>query len=119
MNKIVKDQLKKCNYCDLSNYNEETNSYLIPKVSGVKLEKNKEYIIELSDKAFDSNYYVNINWNKGRAPKSKYYNCEVFDITGKIARISGVSYDPETDLTTQEYWNGFVSIDHINVIKEL
>lgn len=119
MNKITKEQLNKCTSCDLSNFNEITNEYFIPKRTDARLEKNKEYILELSDKAFSKDFYVNINWNKNRVPKSKYYHCEILEISGRVARISGISYDLENDKDTFAFWDGFVSTDHIKIIKEL
>lgn len=52
MNKIIKEQLDKVTRADLSNFNEETNTYFIPKKNEIKVENNKAYLIHIKEDFF-------------------------------------------------------------------
>ena len=61
MNKLVAEQLKKVQFANLDNYDESTKEYTIPKLTELRLEKNKSYLIRLKDECFDKKLYININ----------------------------------------------------------
>jgi hypothetical protein len=48
MNQIVKKQLEKVTYADLSNFNPETNTYYIKKYTRAKYNIGKCYLVKVS-----------------------------------------------------------------------
>lgn len=119
MNKIIKDQLNKVQFADLSNFDEKTNTYIIPKKTDIKIEKYKTYIIELLDKCFDKEALININWNRGKVPTSKYYKAEILNIVGRNVQINGLAYDLETKSDLNTFWTGYLELKNIKIIETL
>ena len=119
MNKLIEDQLKKIQFADLSNFDPIENEYSIPKRVDIKIEKYKSYIIELKKECFDRESIININWNKSKIPNCNFYKAEVIDILPKVIHIEGLGYDIDSDKDLDVFWNGYVPINGIKIIKKL
>lgn len=52
MNELTKKQLDSVQIADLSHFNKEDNTFLIPQKKTIKIEKNKAYLIYLTDSFF-------------------------------------------------------------------
>ena len=91
---LVKEQLNKVVYADLSNYDEKTNTYHIPKINQIKLQINHSYIIKIKDSLYE-NELLKSNYNQGRTPPYKSYLIDIVSILGKIIKVNGVEYDLE------------------------
>ena len=118
MNKLIEDQLKKVTCADLSNFNKETNTYLIPKKRDIKIEQDKCYLIRLTDKFFN-NETVCINWNSGKLPKFKACKVDVLKIMGKMIKVNCIGYDEETDEDLSYFWTGWIYLPDVEVIKKI
>ena len=91
---LVKEQLNKVVYADLSNYDEKTNTYHIPKINQIKLQVNHSYIVKIKDSLCE-NELLKSNYNQGRTPPYKSYLIDIVSILGKIIKVNGVEYDLE------------------------
>lgn len=118
MSKIIQEELQKVEYANLSNFNAQTNTYIIPKRSDLKLEMDNCYLIHLKPAAF-TNEVVKTNWNNGSVPSQEYMKVDVSKVAGKMAKVVGVGYDNTTQQDLGYFWSGWLSIQDIEIIKKL
>lgn len=114
---LVKDQLSKVIYADLSNYDKETNTYYIPKINQIKLKINHQYLIKIKDSLY-TNEILRNNYNNGKNPPCKCYLVDVVLILGKIIKVNGVEYDLLNDMILNNLWSGYLAIKDIEVLEE-
>ena len=117
-NKIIEQQLAKVQNANLSNYIPETDTYIIPKHVGIKIEEDKGYIIYLKDGAFTNTTIIN-NWNNGSFPTVRYLKIDIAKKMNNMIKVVSVGYDPITEQDLDKYWSGWLSIDNINIIARL
>lgn len=116
--KIVQDQLDKVIYADLSNYNEETKTYYIPKINQIRLQLNHSYMIKIKDSLLN-NEILKSNYNSGKTPPYNCYLIDVLSILGKIIKVNGVEYDLDRNTSRNNLWSGYLSIRDIEILKEV
>lgn len=121
MNPIIKKQLEQCKVADLSNYNEETRTFSIPKYNQTRIIEGKSYVIKLDPTLLQPNPgdSFHINWNKGSVPLSNSMIVEVGKINGKAIYVFGIGYDIDADKSTEGVWTGWLPIERITVVKGL
>lgn len=120
MNELIKKQLEQCIYANLDNYDEETNTYHIPKYTKVKYETNKMYLVKVSKEFVNNtNSVVACNWNNSTAPKYEYLKIYISKFNGKMAYIDSLAINPITKQDLTEMWSGWISIDDLTLIQEL
>ena len=115
---LIQEQLSKVVYADLSNYDEETHTYYIPKINQIKLQVNHSYIIKIKDSLY-MNELLKSNYNQGRTPPYKSYLIDIVSILGRVIKVNGVEYDLEKNKTLNNLWSGYLSIKDIEIIKEM
>lgn len=106
---------------DLSNYDEATNTYIIPKISSKRPKVDCCYIIRL-DKSLliaDPNSVLSSNWNKGTFPKCEYYKVDVVKEVGKLIYVNGIGYDNQTKQDLDSYWSGWLPIQQVSIVEEI
>lgn len=60
------------------------------------------------------------NYNNGIVPKCEYMEIELLEVMGKLYKINGVGYDPETGLELlNERWTGYVPEKGIKFLREV
>ncbi len=118
MSDLIKKQLEKVQIADLSNFDPETNTYIIPQKKSIKIENNKAYLIYLND-SFFYNSTLKDNWNKGFMPKDRYLKCEINNVVAKMIQVTAIGYDMLNKKDTYNFWNGWVSLDDIQVLQKL
>ena len=70
---IRDEQLKKCEFADLSDYNQETRTYHIPKYNKPIYIIGKCYIIKVHNEVINNITSVTAtNWNHCTAPTNQY-----------------------------------------------
>ena len=114
---LVKEQLNKVVYADLSNYDEKTNTYHIPKINQIKLQINHSYIIKIKDSLY-MNELLKSNYNQGRTPPYKSYLIDIVSILGKIIKVNGVEYDLTLNKVLNNLWSGYLAIKDIEILEE-
>lgn len=121
MNKIVKEQLKKCDTARLPPFDDNTTHLLIKKYVPVSVVENNYYLIAISNSILHptENSLLVSNWNNGSVPKHTHYKCEVIKKLGQMIKINGLAYDMSTNLDINEMWTGWLPLDGIEIIKKL
>lgn len=115
---IIKKQLDRVEYADLTNYNPETNTYIIKKRVDIKLEADSCYLIRIKPSA-RYNFTVIENWNNGSMPSSDYLKVDISKVMAKMVKVVGVAYDHITQQDLASFWSGWLSTDDVEVIAKL
>lgn len=115
---IIKKQLEKVEYADLSNFNSETNTYIIKKRVDIKLELDNCYLIRVKPSAH-SNFVVLSNWNNGSIPTYEYLKVDISKLMGKMVKVVGVAHDYQNHQDLGSFWSGWLSTDDLEVIAKL
>ena len=117
MRDIIKDQLSKVKYVDVSGI-KEGEPFFIKKRIPTNFELNKEYIIELNDDLLikGKNDILESNFNHGRVPKDKKLHGEVQIILGKMILFNGFGWNGKDK---DNYWSGYLPKDKIKIIEML
>lgn len=121
MNKIIKEQLKKCVVANVPSYDDNTTHLQIKKYNEIKLVENSYYLIRLSSSITNppSNSVLASNWNNGSVPKHSYFKCEISRVMGTMIKINGLAYDMTNNKDLNEMWSGWLPIEGIEVISKL
>ena len=114
MNKIIKEQLNKCNI-ELPEYTEDTTHLFIIKKSNnttqneIVLEKDNYYIIEIARFILypSDNFTLDSNWNKGIRTKSKYMLVTPIKFIGKMICFDGCGYDLQNNESLDDVYNEY------------
>lgn len=115
MREIVKKQLDKCQFADLSNFDKETNVYYIPKYTKPLYDINKCYIVKLADYVLkDPNSVLATNWNQGKLPQTNHLKIYVSKILGKMIYVDSIGFDINTGIDQPSlFWSGWLNIDDL------
>lgn len=121
MNKLIKEQLNKCNTARLPKFDDDTTHLLIKKYEPVSVLVGGCYIIEISVSVLNptTNSLLASNWNNGSIPKHTHYKCEVEKILGSMIKINGLAYNISTATDINEMWSGWLPLDGIEIIEKL
>lgn len=100
--KLVEEQLKKVTKANLDNFDPATNTYLIPQLKQIKLEKNSTYLFKLKDQLF-YNDVLKFNWNNGNMPNRYYLIAEIQIIMSNMIKVNSVGYDVNNNKIDTSY----------------
>lgn len=114
---LIKEQLSKVQFADLSNYDAVTKTYHIPKVNQIKLKANHSYVIRLKESAPD-NDVLRVNYNQGRVPELGSYLIDVISLLNRVVKVNAVKYDEQRRSTTNIWWSGYLAISDMEIVKE-
>jgi len=118
--KIVKEQLDNCSFADLSDYNQATMTYHIPRYVKPNYVVGKGYLVRIDSQLVDNpNSILATNWNSGTYPKYPYYKIYVSKSLGKMIYLDGLAFDMATNSDLSTMWSGWISVDNLTLIKEL
>ena len=115
---LIKEQLSKVQFADLSNYDGSANTFYIPKINQIKLIVNHQYIIKIKDSLY-SNELLKTNYNNNSIPPFNCYLIDVMSILNKIIKVNAIEYDIENNKTLNNSWGGYLSIKDVDVIEEI
>ena len=124
MNKYIKEQLKKVRRAKIPAFDDTTTSLTIDQLDSLALtiQVDHYYIIELQNYILNPppNFTLAANWNNGITPKSKYLNCYVKNIMGKMICVDGVGFDLEQSIElTDHYANLWRPEAGVKIMEEL
>ena len=118
MNSLIKKQLDLITEADLSNFDEETNTYHIPKREDIKAEEENCYLIHCKSSLF-LNETVKINWNKNSVPEREYLIISVSQKMAKMINVDAIGYDIIKKETDSYHWKGWINLKDIDIIQKL
>lgn len=124
MNPIIKQQLEKCRVADIPSFDDTTTELIIEKQDGSVVspyQVHKCYLVEIADWIIHPSpeFTLASNWNKGTSPTRPFYCVEICQVMGKMIRISGCGYDPVSQTSTPDMWEGWVPQKGLKLLKEL
>lgn len=124
MNPIIKEQLEKCKHLNISSYDDTTTFITISKSSEYILTSLKEghiYIVELAGYLLtppqDSSLHA--NWNNNIIPTEKIMKIAVVKCMGTMVNFNGYGVDKDTEVVNNNYWQGWVPVSSLRIIKEI
>lgn len=114
MREIIKNQLLKCTYANLNNFNPETNTFYIPKYSKPQYVVGKMYLVQLPLSIVNNtSSVVAANWNNGTAPQFQYLKVYVSKLLGKMVYVDSIGYDVNTRQDINALWSGWLPTEEI------
>lgn len=120
MREIIKNQLLKCTYANLNNYDPVTNTFFIPKYSKPQYLVNKMYLVQLPLHLVNNTTTVTAtNWNNGTSPKYQYLKIYISKLLGKMIYVDSIGYDPATKQDLNVLWSGWLPTEEIIQIASL
>ncbi len=111
MNKIILNELNKCQDLNIPSYDDSTTQLIIEKSnkqpSDISLQIGGKYIIQLANYIVNppENFTLQDNWNKGIIPKSNVLKCELTNIMGKMIKIRGNGFDITNRINKDDYYD--------------
>lgn len=120
MRELIKKQLQKCSYADLSNFDPETRTYHIPKYSKPHYEIGKMYLIQLPAAIVGrTDSVIATNWNNGTAPQYEFLKIHVSKTLGKMIYVDSIGYDTEAQRDINILWTGWLPTESITLVNQL
>ena len=118
MREIIRNQLLKCTYANLKNYNPETNTFYIPRYSKPQYIVGKMYLIQLPlHLVNNTGSVIATNWNSGTAPKFQYLKVYVSKLLGKMVYVDSIGYDINTRQDINLLWSGWLPTEEITQLS--
>lgn len=118
--RIIKEQLDKCQFADLNNYDASTNTFLIKKYCQPTYELNKCYLVRLPNNIINNTDSVlAVNWNNGSCPKAQYLKIYISKILGTMIYVDSVGFDFDTKQDLQTMWSGWLNTAELTQITTL
>ena len=123
MNPYIKQQLRMVKIADVPEWDDDTTELTIPRKTAVEItpEIDHYYLIELADYLLNppDGFSLHDNWNNGNIPKHKYMKCYCTKVMGKMIQVLGVGFDYENRIDLDEYWDGWLPMKSINILREI
>lgn len=124
MNKLILEQLQKCQHCQVPAYDETTTKIFIPKHEIKKelvLTEGHCYLIEIADYVLNppEGFTLSKNWNGGTNPPTKYMNVSVIKSMGKMFKVEGVGIDITSRCILDCFWSGWLPATAVVIMEEI
>lgn len=117
---IIKEQLEKCQFANLNNFDPTTNTFLIPKYSQPTYEINKCYLVKLPLNIVDTaDSVLATNWNNGSCPKAQYLKIYISKALGSMIYVDSIGFDFETRQDLNIMWSGWLNTSELTQIAAL
>ena len=117
MSKRFDEELSKLTYASLEKIGQ--NEYYIKRNLDIRLEENNCYLLQLDSILLNVDSALATNWNKGKAPKCKYYKVEVDTIMGNMIKVVGVGSNDISFIEVIDHFYGWLPIDNIKVLEKV
>ena len=117
---IIKEQLEKCQFANLNNYDPNTNTFMIKKYSQPTYELNHCYLIRLPNGIVNnSDSVLAVNWNNGTFPRSQYLKIYISKTLGNMIYVDSIGFDFETKQDLNLMWSGWLNTSELTQIATL
>ena len=117
---IIKEQLEKCQFADLNNYDKNTNTFYIKKYSRPTYDVNHCYLVRLPLSIVDApDSVLAVNWNNGSCPKTQYLKIYISKALGTMIYIDSVGFDFDTKQDLNLMWSGWLDSAQLTQISAL
>jgi hypothetical protein len=117
---IIKEQLDKCQFADLNNYDPGTNTFYIRKYCKPTYETNHCYLVRLPLNIVDTpDSVLAVNWNNGSCPKTQYLKIYISKAMGTMIYVDSVGFDFDTKQDLNLMWSGWLDTQTLTQIAAL
>jgi hypothetical protein len=117
---IIKEQLDKCQFADLNNYDPNTNTFYIRKYCKPTYEINHCYLIRLPLNIVDApDSVLAVNWNNGSCPKTQYLKIYISKTMGTMIYVDSIGFDFENKRDLNLMWSGWLDSSQLTQITAL
>ena len=117
---IIKEQLDKCQFANLNNYDPATNTFLIPKYSKPTYDLNKCYLVRLPLNIVNTGDSVlAANWNNGSFPRAQYLKIYVSKTLGSMIYVDSIGFDFDAKQDLNLMWSGWLQTAELTQISIL
>ena len=105
----------------IDSYDELKHTYVFKKHKAKDFKVDCVYVIKLSASLMNpkNNEILISNWNKGNHPKYNYIKAQVTKKLGNMIFVCGAYYDINNKDVINEYWNGWLPDEQLEVIEEV
>lgn len=112
----IKEQLEKCAFADLSDFDPVTNTFRIKKYSKPVYNLHKCYLVSLLPHLLSPSAVIATNWNAGAVPPHQFLKIYVSRILGKMIYVDSIAYDIDSQTDLGQIWSGWLPIEEITQI---
>ena len=120
MRDLVRQQLLRCSYADLSHFDSETQTFRIPKYNKPKYVLGQMYLVQVSGALVNNNTStVAANWNNSTSPAFSYLKIYVSKELGKMIYVDSIGFDPTTKQDINTLWSGGLPTEELTMISQV
>ena len=117
---IIKEQLEKCQFADLNNFDPTTNTFYIKKYSKPTYELNRCYLVKLPLSIVNvPDSVLAVNWNNGSCPKTQYLKIYISKCLGNMIMVDSIGFDFEVKQDLNIMWSGWLDSSQLTQISAL
>lgn len=117
---LIKEQLEKCQFADLNNFDPNTGTFYIKKYSKPTYEINHCYLVKLPLNIVNTTDSVlAVNWNNGSCPKTQYLKIYISKMLGNMCLCDSLGYDFENKQDLNIMWSGWLDTSQLIQISAL
>ena len=117
---LIREQLEKCQFADLNNYDAKTNTFLVKKYSKPTYEVNRCYLVRLPLGIVNNNDSVlAVNWNNGSSPNTQYLKIYISKAMGTMIYVDSIGFDFDTKQDLTLMWSGWLNTTELTQIAAL
>ena len=120
MRDLIKQQLENCSFANLTNFDPETQTFLIPKYQKPHYELGKMYLVKVSGAIVNNtNSVIATNYNNSTAPSYDYLKIFVSKSLGKLIYVDSLGFDLATKQDSNVMWSGWLPVDELTLISSI
>ena len=120
MRDLIKKELAKVAFADLSHYDETTGVFNIPRYTKPQFEIGKMYLIQVANELVKNNSSVIAsNWNSGTSPQDSYLKVYVGKKMGVMIYVDSLVFNMATKQDTAIMWSGWLPVDKITQLAKI
>ena len=117
---IIREQLEKCQFADLNNFDPNTNTFYIKKYSKPTYELNHCYLVKLPLNIVNApDSVLAVNWNNGNYPRAQYLKIYISKTLGTMIYVDSIGFDFDTKQDLQLMWSGWLQTETLTQISAL
>ena len=117
---IIKEQLEKCQFANLNNYDPVSNTFIIKKYSQPTYDLNHCYLIKVPNSVVNNiDSVLAVNWNGGSAPSTQYLKIYISKVLGNMIYVDSIGFDFETKQDLNIMWSGWLNTSELTQLSAL
>ena len=117
---LIREQLDKCQFADLNNYDRTQKIFFIKKYAKPTYEQNRCYLVKLPLNIVNCpDSVLAANWNGGNYPRTQYLKIYISKILGTMIYVDSIGFDFDTRQDINIMWSGWLDSSQLTQISIL